>query len=115
MAKEKTEMRRLTPIALFVIVAAALVIEQVRVWLGRFPACSERDYWHHVFASNTPTAFSFWTSSAGVTIAISGLTIGASLFVIRSQRYASTDRRWAYAALGIILGFWIGAAGGPMC
>ncbi len=40
-------------------------------------------------------------------MAISLGLLGASLFVILSKRYTPTDRHWAYATVGTILGFWL--------
>ena len=38
---------------------------------------------------------------------ISVIVLCASLFVILSKRYASSDKHWAYTAIGTILGFWL--------
>lgn len=33
--------------------------------------------------------------------------LAATLFVILSKRYAPKDKHWAYATVGLILGFWL--------
>ena len=42
-------------------------------------------------------------------LVVTGLFMGASLFVVLSKRYPPADRHWAYGALGTILGFWLRA------
>jgi hypothetical protein len=44
-----------------------------------------------------------------VQILISVLLAVLSLFVISSDRYAAKQRYWAYAAIGVLLGFWLKA------
>lgn len=43
-------------------------------------------------------------------IAVILLVLGAALFVILSKKYDDADRKWAYGAVGAILGYVIGAA-----
>jgi hypothetical protein len=38
-----------------------------------------------------------------VTIAL----LPATLFVILSKQYAAKDKHWAYATVGLIIGFWL--------
>jgi hypothetical protein len=35
------------------------------------------------------------------------LVLSSSLFVIVSQKYHEADRKWAYGAVGTILGYWL--------
>jgi hypothetical protein len=44
-----------------------------------------------------------------VQILLSVLLAALSLFVILSDRYAGKPRHWAYAAIGVLLGFWLKA------
>jgi hypothetical protein len=44
-----------------------------------------------------------------VQITISVLLAALSLFVISSDRYASKQQGWAYATIGVLLGFWLKA------
>jgi hypothetical protein len=44
-----------------------------------------------------------------VQILISVLLAAASLFVIVSDRYGSKQQNWAYATIGVLLGFWLKA------
>jgi len=40
-------------------------------------------------------------------IAITGVLLCASLFVILSKRYSAQEKHWAYTTVGTILGFWL--------
>jgi hypothetical protein len=40
---------------------------------------------------------------ASITIAL----LLASLFVILTQRFSPTDRHWAFATIGTVIGFWL--------
>jgi hypothetical protein len=55
----------------------------------------------------TPSESSLWTpkliGGIGVTIPV----LCCSLFVIMSRRYRDADRKWAYGAIGTLLGFWL--------
>jgi Na+-transporting NADH:ubiquinone oxidoreductase subunit NqrD len=33
--------------------------------------------------------------------------LGVSFFVILQKRYTEKDKRWAYAAVGTVLGYWL--------
>ena len=39
-------------------------------------------------------------------LALSVLLLLISLFVMRSTKYEPNDKRWAYATIGILVGFW---------
>ena len=43
-------------------------------------------------------------------IVISCVLLIAALWVILSRRYVATDRHWAYATIGTIVGYWLGGA-----
>ena len=40
-------------------------------------------------------------------VVVSLALLAATLFVILSKRYAPKDKHWAYATVGLILGFWL--------
>jgi len=40
-------------------------------------------------------------------VIISGVLVLAALYVILSNRYSDSEKNWAYATIGTILGFWI--------
>jgi hypothetical protein len=40
-------------------------------------------------------------------VLVSIAVLGASLFVILSQRFGPQDAHWAYASAGTILGYWL--------
>lgn len=44
-----------------------------------------------------------------VQIVLSVLLAALSLFVILSDRYGARQQHWAYAAIGVLLGFWLKA------
>jgi hypothetical protein len=44
----------------------------------------------------------FW-----VRVAISFCVLACALFVILSKRYTPTQKHWAYATLGTLLGYWL--------
>jgi len=44
-----------------------------------------------------------------VQILTSALLAALSLFVILSDRYGAKQRHWAYATMGVLLGFWLKA------
>lgn len=54
---------------------------------------------------------SVFTPSLVMQCGISILFSIAALFIILAQRYAPTDKHWAYATLGTIIGFWFKSAG----
>ena len=39
---------------------------------------------------------------------VTGSVLAASLYVLVSERYAETEKKWAYGAVGTILGYWLG-------
>jgi hypothetical protein len=39
-------------------------------------------------------------------LALSVLLLLISLFVMRSTKYEPNDKRWAYATIGMLVGFW---------
>jgi hypothetical protein len=39
--------------------------------------------------------------------AVTCFVLSASLFVVIAKRYSATDKHWAYATVGTILGFWL--------
>jgi hypothetical protein len=40
-------------------------------------------------------------------ISVTLILLIASIFIIISKKYGRVDRRWAYATVGIILGYWL--------
>jgi hypothetical protein len=40
-------------------------------------------------------------------VVISVSIAAAALFIILSKRYGSTDKHWAYGAIGTVIGFWL--------
>ena len=43
------------------------------------------------------------------TAVVSIVVLIAALFVILSRKYADTDKKWAYGAVGTIVGYWLNA------
>lgn len=90
-------MRKFVPMILFLCLVATLVAYQAFSSVSHNPA---------IIREQIQT----WAPDTIIQAAISIIFIGASLFVILSQRYAPDDRHWAYGALGTILGFWLKAS-----
>jgi hypothetical protein len=42
-----------------------------------------------------------------VQVIISVLLVGASVFVILSNRYGEKEQHWAYGTIGTLIGFWL--------
>jgi hypothetical protein len=42
-----------------------------------------------------------------IQLSVTVVLLCASLFVILSKRYTTTDRHWAYATVGTLIGFWL--------
>jgi hypothetical protein len=40
-------------------------------------------------------------------IVISVVVLGASLWVILSQKYATAEKHWAFGMVGALFGFWL--------
>jgi hypothetical protein len=40
-------------------------------------------------------------------IAVSLLVLGAALFIILSKQYDSDQQKWAFGAIGTVLGYWL--------
>lgn len=57
----------------------------------------------YLAASPDPlTVQQFW-----VRVAISFSVLGCALYVVLSKRYTPTQKHWAYATLGTLLGYWL--------
>ena len=80
-------------------------------------------YWFYHLRDLTGDVFGLWATPkstklldegpfparAIVQIVISVLLLALSLSVLYSDRYAARQRHWAYATLGVMLGFWLKA------
>ena len=75
-----------------VIFVAALISLPILGWL-RYHSLLIAS-WHGVYTA-------FWQ------IAVTLILLIASFFIILSKKYGQADRRWAYATLGTILGYWV--------
>ena len=42
-----------------------------------------------------------------VIVAISGLMLAASLFIILSNAYPESHSKWAFGMVGLIIGYWL--------
>ena len=45
----------------------------------------------------------------GMTFTVTILVLAASLYIILTKKYADADKKWAYGAIGTILGYWLGS------
>jgi hypothetical protein len=52
-------------------------------------------------------SFSRIRVTLGMQVVVSVVILGASLFVILSQRYTTADAHWAYGMVGTVIGFWL--------
>lgn len=43
----------------------------------------------------------------GVQVSVTILLLGASLFVVLSKRYTTTDKHWAFGTVGTLIGYWL--------
>ena len=89
-------------------------------WAGRSETAY---YWFYHLRDLTGDLFGFWAAPKSsklidggpfstrmiVQIIISVLLAVVSLFVVRSDRYGSKQRHWAYGTIGVLLGFWLKA------
>ncbi len=89
-------------------------------WAGRSETAY---YWFYHVKDLTGDLFGLWAIPKGsklidegpfstrtiVQIVISVLLAALSLLVIRSDRYGARPRHWAYATIGVLLGFWLKA------
>ena len=80
-------------------------------------------YWFYHLRDLTGDVFGLWATPKStklidegpfpprtiVQIVISVLLLALSLSVLYSDRYAARQRHWAYATLGVMLGFWLKA------
>jgi hypothetical protein len=41
-------------------------------------------------------------------VAVTIPVLGCALYVIVSRRYKDADKKWAYGAVGTLLGYWLG-------
>jgi C4-dicarboxylate-specific signal transduction histidine kinase len=50
-----------------------------------------------------------WTSDVPVVmqVVVSLVLLSATLFVVLSKKYDAKDKHWAYATVGVIVGFWL--------
>jgi hypothetical protein len=50
-----------------------------------------------------------WTSDIHIImqVIVSIVLLSATLFIVLSKKYNPTDKHWAYATLGLIIGFWL--------
>lgn len=48
------------------------------------------------------------TAKLVMTFIVTSLVLLCSLFVILAKKYTDADRKWAYGAIGTILGYWLG-------
>ena len=77
------------PVVIFV---AALISLPILGWLR----------YHTLFIASWPTSYTvFWQ------IAVTLILVVARFFIIFSKKYGQADRRWAYATVGTILGYWL--------
>jgi uncharacterized iron-regulated membrane protein len=51
---------------------------------------------------------SVWTPKLMGAVAVTIPVLGAALYVIMAPVYQEADKKWAYAAVGTLLGFWLG-------
>jgi hypothetical protein len=89
-------------------------------WAGRSETAY---YWFYHLRDLSGDLFGFWAIPKSsklidegpfstrmiVQIIVSVLLAVLSLFVILSDRYASKQQHWAYATVGVLLGFWLKA------
>jgi hypothetical protein len=80
-------------------------------------------YWFYHLRDLTGDLFGFWATPKSsklvdegplstrmiVQILISLLLAALSLFVVLSDRYGAKQQHWAYATVGVLLGFWLKA------
>jgi hypothetical protein len=68
----------------------------------------ERNYLHPLPDRSAYTkAMERRTSRKGVEVLLTGILIAAAFFIIASKRYDLNDKRWAYALIGMIVGYWL--------
>jgi hypothetical protein len=77
------------PLVIFV---AALISLPILGWL-RYHSLLIAS-WHGVYTA-------FWQ------IAVTLILLIACFFIIQSKKYGEVDRRWAYATVGTIFGYWV--------
>ena len=51
---------------------------------------------------------SIWTSKVLGAVVVTIPVLGCALYIIMAPVYREADKKWAYAALGTLLGFWLG-------
>jgi hypothetical protein len=56
-----------------------------------------------------PASFALQDVAALMPGIVTLVLLAAALWVILSRRYSTTDRHWAYGAIGLIAGFWLHA------
>ena len=62
---------------------------------------------HVMFSSKRPDVLnSLQIGAAAVTLPV----LCSALYVIVSPKYGDADKKWAYGAVGTLLGFWLGAS-----
>jgi uncharacterized iron-regulated membrane protein len=59
-------------------------------------------------ALEAKVAKSVWTPKLIGAVAVTIPVLGAALYVIVAPIYQEADKKWAYAAVGTLLGFWLG-------
>ena len=77
------------PLVIFV---AALISLPTLSWLK----------YHARLVASWPSAYTVFFQ-----IAVTLILLIASFFIILSKKYGQADRRWAYATVGTILGYWV--------
>jgi hypothetical protein len=51
-----------------------------------------------------------WTPKVIGGAVVTVVVLGCALYVIVSRRYRAEDKKWAYGAVGTLLGFWLGTS-----
>jgi hypothetical protein len=97
---------RLVPILLFLGTAIAVFVVS-RVEVPSHP----KEYSHTVPGAHThivaPPVASASPVASVMPVAVSSVVLLVAIFVIIAKRFASTDKHWAFATVGTIVGYWL--------
>jgi hypothetical protein len=96
-------LHRTLPLFTLVVAVLGLIVSSGLVWWADVPNPPDGPV-----ALEAKLARSVWTPKLIGAVAVTIPVLGAALYVIVAPIYQEADRKWAYAAVGTLLGFWLG-------
>jgi hypothetical protein len=96
-------LHRTLPLLTLVVAVLGLIVSSGLVWWADVPKPPGGPV-----ALEAKLTKSVWTPKLIGAVTVTIPVLGAALYVIVAPIYQEADRKWAYAAVGTLLGFWLG-------